>query len=402
MKYQKTYLSRAMTKAMSLDHPIGDPFGGPAFGEKRDPVSAVVAVSAMYMSSAGAAALVASVAAGGLAAATVGTVAAGLAFAGGAMSLVGNVTGNANLQRYGSYAMIAGAAGGIFDPSGFAGSSVTSSSLAEANATADPIGTLNQSQGWTATDAAGAAAPGAAAPGATTSQAPSVSEQIVGNPNAGVTVNAAPPQAVQPPTPISATEPLAPQPAAGAGGGFGSAAGSSAGSAASNPFLSESADVSGLMPGGSLTPQAPGAGFQPAMDNYFAQNPGALTTPPQTSMWDSVKSVLPDVSNWSTTDKLTAAKLGADVVGGVAQYAFPSDQQQATTQYYKSAADAKAAEAQKIQDELELRRKRLAQLNANMAMGLNMGAVNPNAVTFAQPTLMSQQPSGLISGARTA
>ena len=44
---QKTYLSRAMTRAMALDHPIGDPTGGPAYGEKNDPVSAVISIAAM-------------------------------------------------------------------------------------------------------------------------------------------------------------------------------------------------------------------------------------------------------------------------------------------------------------------------------------------------------------------
>ena len=48
MKFEKTYLSRAMTRAMSLDHPIGDPTGGPAYGERRDPVSAVLAVAGMW------------------------------------------------------------------------------------------------------------------------------------------------------------------------------------------------------------------------------------------------------------------------------------------------------------------------------------------------------------------
>lgn len=42
----KVYLSRAQTKAMSLDAPIGDPFGGPAYGERNDPVTATIGGSA--------------------------------------------------------------------------------------------------------------------------------------------------------------------------------------------------------------------------------------------------------------------------------------------------------------------------------------------------------------------
>ncbi len=38
----KVYLSRKQTRAMSIDHPIGDPTGGPAYRELRDPVTAIV------------------------------------------------------------------------------------------------------------------------------------------------------------------------------------------------------------------------------------------------------------------------------------------------------------------------------------------------------------------------
>ncbi len=42
----KVYLTRAQTRALSLEGPVGDPFGGPAYGEKNDPVSAAVGVGA--------------------------------------------------------------------------------------------------------------------------------------------------------------------------------------------------------------------------------------------------------------------------------------------------------------------------------------------------------------------
>lgn len=38
----KVYLSRAQTRAMSIEEPIGDPFGGPAYGEFNDPITATV------------------------------------------------------------------------------------------------------------------------------------------------------------------------------------------------------------------------------------------------------------------------------------------------------------------------------------------------------------------------
>lgn len=108
----KTYMSRAVSRAMSADHPIGDPVGGAAYGERNDPVSAIVAISSMAGTYASAAAAL--TAAGGVA--TFGSVVAsmtlmqGLTLVGSALSLVGNVTGNATLSKIG---MIAGLAGGI-------------------------------------------------------------------------------------------------------------------------------------------------------------------------------------------------------------------------------------------------------------------------------------------------
>jgi len=40
----KIYASRAMTQAMSMHDPIGDPFGGVAYGEKNDPATAAIVV----------------------------------------------------------------------------------------------------------------------------------------------------------------------------------------------------------------------------------------------------------------------------------------------------------------------------------------------------------------------
>jgi hypothetical protein len=49
--YKKIYLSRAQTRAMSAEYPIGDPFGGAAYGEYNDPVTAVVAGGASLLGS---------------------------------------------------------------------------------------------------------------------------------------------------------------------------------------------------------------------------------------------------------------------------------------------------------------------------------------------------------------
>ena len=108
----KTYMSRAVSRAMSADHPIGDPVGGAAYGERNDPISAIVAISSMAGTYASAAAAL--TAAGGVA--SFGSVIAsmslmqGLTLVGSALSLVGNVTGNKTLSKIG---MIANLAGGI-------------------------------------------------------------------------------------------------------------------------------------------------------------------------------------------------------------------------------------------------------------------------------------------------
>jgi hypothetical protein len=91
-------MSRAVSRAMAQDHPIGDPVGGAAYGERNDPISAIVAISSMAGTYA---------AAGTFAAMTVMQ---GITFIGSALSLVGNVTGNKTLSKIG---MIAGLAGGI-------------------------------------------------------------------------------------------------------------------------------------------------------------------------------------------------------------------------------------------------------------------------------------------------
>lgn len=91
----KIYLSRSISRSMSADHPVGDPTGGAAYGEKNDPVSAILSVAAMGAS-------YAPMMAGGIM--------AGVTFAGAAVSLVGNITGNKTLSKIG---MVAGIVGGL-------------------------------------------------------------------------------------------------------------------------------------------------------------------------------------------------------------------------------------------------------------------------------------------------
>jgi hypothetical protein len=50
---RKTYLSKALTRRMSAEHPVGDPFGGAAYGEKNEPVSAFAAANSGLIAMAG-------------------------------------------------------------------------------------------------------------------------------------------------------------------------------------------------------------------------------------------------------------------------------------------------------------------------------------------------------------
>lgn len=87
MYLRKTYLSRAMTRAFSMDAPIGDPFGGPAYGERNDPVSATVT----FFEAATAFETVAAV--------------------GAALSVVGMVTGNSDMTKIGGVMGLVGGFG---------------------------------------------------------------------------------------------------------------------------------------------------------------------------------------------------------------------------------------------------------------------------------------------------
>lgn len=119
---RKIYLSRAQTRAMAFDHPIGDAFGGAAYGEKNDPVSTGLAIYSMY----------------GAYAATAMTVWQGIAAVGGAMTLIGQVTGNSKLTKLGGLAMLGGNIGqfastAMADPTALDAANTGTSTVAEGN-----------------------------------------------------------------------------------------------------------------------------------------------------------------------------------------------------------------------------------------------------------------------------
>jgi len=95
--HRRTYLSIAVGRALSADHPVGDPFGGPAYGRREMPVVAVAA---------------AAYAGAGLALGTIALASfAGIAAVGSIMAGVGVLTGNKNLVKVGGVLGLAGAVG---------------------------------------------------------------------------------------------------------------------------------------------------------------------------------------------------------------------------------------------------------------------------------------------------
>lgn len=361
MKFQKKiYLSRAQTRVMAMEHPIGDPTGGPAYGERNDPVSAIVAVATM--------------AATAEAAFVAGSVAAGLMFAGAAINLVGNVSGNKGMMQVGSLIGLAGGVTGLYNMA-TATSSVSTEALNAANESGDAIGALNESQGWTSTGADAGAV--------------STSEAIVGSANPNTVVN----DASMLDSSSAVTAPNT----------------STAGLVADNSTaLADKGvvtyDMNSPNPNGIGASVSAGANAPSGYDALGAAgSPNAYAGQQTTSIFGNGANNLanpadkgfsfgmPDWSKMTATDKLLAAKLGSDVVGGVMSYVAPSEKDEAQTDYAQAAArnadanaEASKVAAAKTQQEMDLQKQRIANLNANMQMGLGI-TTNPNALRIAPP-----------------
>lgn len=368
-RHQKTYLSRQMTRAMALDHPIGDPHGGPAYGERNEPISAIMAVGTMF-------------ATGGAMAA--GSIMAGVAFAGAALSLVGNVTGNKTLSKIG---MVAGLVGGA----GMAGL------FGEAAQGATWAGTLG---GESAVAGAGAA-PGmeltqtpTANPGAQTSPVPnaqldvqSLAPQAVPTPgpaSEGLIASNAPglssqPGAVTPGPQAPAADLLSPTPgpqAAGpslAGGPSGPAAPGVSAPTAPNAFTGQTSTGLATLPGDSQSIAKPGFFDQLKTGNYL----------------DAAKTAGAGVMDLAKSNP-GAAYMLSQAAGGVSDVL--SGKTGAQINALEAQGQLTRAEADRIRYQIETAERRRKQLNTNMALPLPNMSINPNAVQFSQP--------GLINGAR--
>jgi len=338
----KTYMPRAVSRAMSADHPIGDPVGGAAYGERNDPISAIVAISSMAGTYA---------AAGTFAAMTVMQ---GLTFVGSALSLVGNVTGNKTLSKIG---MIAGLAGGVGQFADYAMGTQMGGTLGQLGSKMglnNVPGVSNVSMG---TDALAMTrdqfASNSGAYGGVTPKGfvEGVSSSNVNAPSAAVNSNAA--------------------------------AAMASGSAPVNAAV------------------APPGMVNPVTDITKSASP-TITAPVATPTFETLKDAGKGVLAFTKANP-DAAAIIAKSVGGLADWmSGKTDAEIAAMKAQVGYADARAMQ---IQQEIEKERARRANINQGYAM-VNTGGLNVNTGTtmqpasIAAPTVALPGQGGLINTAR--
>ena len=336
---KKFYLTRTHTRAMALDHPIGDPTGGAAYGEKNDPISAIISIASM----AGTYAFAGSFAAM--------TIFQGITFAGAALSLVGNVTGNKTLSKIG---MIAGLAGGVGMFADSVMGTATGGTLGEAFDSAD--------RAFNGSKVSLAEVPTAPGP-----QAPVVDGKAVVSSAPAVDVNAAP-------DPSAAARSLTTAPNINTPTALGPPM------APADYSLANAAKTTGGT-GVKLSTAVTGPPPPGVIDSLKAGNYGQALSTAGTNTMDMLKT------------NPTGAYVAAKAVGAAADWLSGKtdaelDALKANTGY----ANAKALEVQAALDKEKLRR---ANLNSGYT-SVNAGfKVNPNAAV----TQPYQQPPGLVAGA---
>lgn len=359
MNFQKTYMSRAITRAMAVDHPVGDPFGGAAYGERNDPISAAISIGTMFATGS---------------AMMAGSVMAGIAFAGAAVSLVGNITGNKTLMQIGSIAGIVGGLGsmGAF---GEAAKGATWSSLAESAA---PTATAATSAAQTVT------------PAAASTTTP------WGGVNTPTPMGIGPAEMAAVPTPSTSSVPVNAQ-GVPTTTGVNIAAGGVSPSAA--PVTSVGDATSALNLGDATTASNAVVPAKDLGSQSFGLNPGGVG---EQTFGQKLMGYGKDVLTFAKENPV-AAQMAGKAVGGVTDWL--SGKTDAELDYLKAAAASKKGEEQlygvradQLRFEIEREKQRRANLNAGYQQ-VNAGiTVNPNA-SIAQPW-GQQQPPGLINGVR--
>lgn len=360
---QKTYLSRAMTKAMALDHPIGDPTGGAAYGEKNDPISAIISIASMASTYA---------AAGTFAAMTLTQ---GLVFAGAAISLTGNITGNKTLSKIG---LIAGLAGGVGMLAEKAFDTTIGSSLGE---------TFGSSAAAPAAELGAAAAPGVeVTPLGADFNAPSTAQYGTSPLTENLSLEASLPGGMPPgPADLAAGPGALPGPNLEAG---------VPGVTAPTVTGPGAADAANL---GTAT-----TGAGPTMPGETPYDPATATRRVDFKpmggggMMDTAKAA----GDWMQKNPMLTM-VGAQAASGLSNWLSGKtdaeiDALKAQTGY----SNAKAIEVQAALDREKLRRSNLnagyTQVNTGMSVNPNAGVAQP----WTPPQPQPQAPAGLIAGAR--
>jgi hypothetical protein len=345
----KIYFSRSMTRTMSADHPVGDPTGGAAYGEKNDPISAAISLATMYgTASAGFAAM---------------TVMQGITFAGAAMSLVGNVTGNKTLSKIGMITGIAGGIGSFAESKGLFSSGNLKESLGMGTPAASNTGTaatamqskggsLSQSQAQGTVTASEQAARNAEMLDASKNTA-AARTNLTGSPDGMVRGTAG--QYIN--TPVNASN-----------ASSGLTGGSSYTSGTYNASLPGKADLTGAYMDVPYTTAEPG---------FFSK------------AWEATKGVGSEVMDFTKTNPYGAMAIG-QTAQPIADYlSGKTDAEIEALESQTGYADARSAQ---MQEEIAREKRRRANLNAGYGQ-VNTGInVNPAAVAQAQA-------GGLISGA---
>lgn len=313
---RKYYFSRAETRSMALDHPVGDATGGVAYGEKNDPVSAVISLATMGGTYA---------AAGSFAAMSVMQ---GITFAGAALNLVGNVSGNKTLQKIG---MVAGIAGGIGQLAGIQGPTL-----------GETFGKLG------ASPTTAPVAPPSAGPSTSLSQSPAAASSQSAQSYAGGQLGT---------TTVSPAAAPAPAPA-GVGAGTSSYTG-------------------GMIPAGST----------PADITAMYKDVGAAAgAGGGSSVWESVKGAGKSLMEFTKENPGAAVMLGS-TASTISDYlSGKTDAEIDALEAQKSLYGAKAEEVQNAINLERERRRRLNEGYQSVNTGIN---VNPNISM--QPGLIAQQ-----------
>jgi hypothetical protein len=304
----KMYLSVADSRRLAIEMPIGDQFGGPAYGMRAMPVVAVALAATSFVS--GVAAFTAATTLGGM-------IAAGATIVGSALSIIGTVTGNSKLAKIGGVLAIGGMVGtGLVNSAAeSAATSAASEGAAEVGSEAASAGGEAVNEGARFSDAAfDAGMPGAAstAPGASLSPAAGdglINARPITDAQSQAVVDASSAAPAQNVTPTNAAEPFS----TGAGNSMDAGATQTGQATNMNAFDPEIAKLT----------------RQQAM----AQNGGLLNANLPTA--DLGGGYFDKFGRW-VKDNKELAYLGTNFASGL----LPSEKDRAMSEAYKQQADA--------------------------------------------------------------